>query len=140
MKYSEDFLKWYAENEAALEEILQTRKSMSYMKDFLTEYPALKQMYWNKLWTSGDAQRLLPRKNGELIFCYVRFSPDSKEYCYLAEEDIYKAGDTVIVPVGENNHESTAEITSVLYCTEQEAPFPVRNLKYVIGKSQTGNV
>ncbi len=134
MQYDDDFVKWYTENEEVLEEILKTDDTMSYMRDFLAEFPALKEMYWNKLWKSGEAKKLIPRKGNELIFCTVRFSPGSRKYRYLVDEDIYREGDTVIVPAGEDNHESTAKIVSVEYHTAEEAPFPLNEIKRIIRK------
>ncbi len=73
-------------------------------------------------------------KPGELIFCNVSFSDGGKEYCYLADEDLYDEGDYVIVPVGEDNQEERAYVASVCYLTPEKAPYPADKLKRILRK------
>jgi len=74
------------------------------------------------------------RRASDLVFVYVEFDGGSKEYCYLANEDIYAVGDLVDVPVGHEKKLSVAEVTRVVYLPADEAPYPLMKIKYVEGQ------
>ncbi len=73
-------------------------------------------------------------KMDEVIVCHVHMKDSKQTYTYLADEDIYDSGDTVIVPVGSENEEKLAIIDSVQYYHMGEIMFPFRELKYIIRK------
>ncbi len=73
---------------------------------------------------------------GEIILCNVSFSKGGKEYCYLAEEDLYEEGDRVIVPVGEDNQAKRARVESVQYLKPEQVSFPADKLKRIYGKAE----
>ena len=75
------------------------------------------------------------RIRGKEIFVYVRFGYGDKEYCYLADEDIYDEGDLVLVPVGSEGKTKTVEVTRVEYHSAEDAPYPLDKIKKVIGKT-----
>ena len=74
------------------------------------------------------------RHKGDLVFCQVIFEEDGKKYCYLADEDIFRKGEFVIVPVGKENEEKIARIKEIIYAPENEAPYPVEKIKHIISK------
>lgn len=74
------------------------------------------------------------RKASDLIFVYVCFSYGPKEYCYLAEHDIYAKGDKVVVPVGMDGKTVTARVKRVEYHSVDDAPYPLDKIKQVLGK------
>jgi len=76
------------------------------------------------------------RRTSDLTFVYVRFEYGDKEYCYLADEDIYAEGDLVLVPVGGEGKTKTVEVTRVEYHSTEDAPYPLDKIKKVIGKTE----
>lgn len=75
------------------------------------------------------------RRTSDLTFVYVRFGYGDKEYCYLADEDIYAEGDLVLVPVGGEGKTKAVEVTRVEYHSAEDAPYPLDKIKKVIGKT-----
>ena len=75
------------------------------------------------------------RRTSDLTFVYVRFGYGDKEYCYLADEDIYDEGDLVLVPVGGEGKTKAVEVTRVEYHSAEKAPYPLDKIKKVIGKT-----
>lgn len=69
-------------------------------------------------------------------YCKVTFGTD-KTYYYLCEHDYIKAGDRVIVPVGENYEESYATVISVEEYTYDKVPYPLDKVKEIIGIVET---
>ena len=76
----------------------------------------------------GKAKRTL----SDYIFCNVEFESGGKTYCYLAEDDSYEVGDTVLVPAGHDNHEALVRIVDKNYYSKEDAPFPVEKAKWII--------
>lgn len=76
------------------------------------------------------------RKQTDFIFCNVQFEEYRKTYCYLTDDDTLEVGDHVIVPVGQNNHEAFAQIESIEYHPAEEAPFPIKKIKRIIGRAE----
>ena len=73
------------------------------------------------------------KKDGDLIYCQVTFQKDGMPYTYLAQEDVYIAGDKVKVPVGEENRLMTGRIVSVAYGPPEKAPYPLDRIKMIQG-------
>ena len=71
-----------------------------------------------------DTYKQRRRRANELIFVYVTFDEYGKEYCYLADEDIYHPGSKVTVPVGIEGKESTAKVGPYRVSSEGEGPLP----------------
>lgn len=76
-----------------------------------------------------------PKQKGDYIFCSVEFGGYSESYYYLAEDDIYEVGDTVIVPVGNKQKETKAEIVDIEYFDEDTVPIPLDKVKKIIRKA-----
>ena len=72
------------------------------------------------------------RTTSDYIFCDVEFDPGGKTYCYLADDDSYEVGDTVLVPAGHDNHEALVRIVDKNYYSKENAPFPVDKAKWII--------
>ena len=79
------------------------------------------------------------RRTSDLTFVYVRFGYGDKEYCYLADEDIYDEGDLVLVPVGGEGKTKAVEVSRVEYHSAEDAPYPLDKIKRVIGKAEETN-
>lgn len=63
---------------------------------------------------------------------YTDFATYGKEYCYLADEDIYYPGSKVTVPVGIEGRESTAKVARIEYFPKEKAPlFPLDKIKRI---------
>lgn len=75
-------------------------------------------------------------EDGRYIYCSVVFGGYGRKYSYIADEDIYEVGDKVIVPVGEDGQETIAEVVSIDYYQEEDAPYPPDKAKHIIGKSE----
>lgn len=67
-------------------------------------------------------------------FVSVCFEFGGKEYCYLADDRNLAVGDMVEVPVGDSDRKTTATIVAIEYGTEDDAPYPVEDTKYIIRK------
>ena len=78
-----------------------------------------------------DTYKQRRRRANELIFVYVTFDEYGKEYCYLADEDIYYPGSKVTVPVGIEGRESTAKVARIEYFPKEKAPFPLDKIKRI---------
>ena len=70
----------------------------------------------------------------DFIYCQVAFSRSSYTYSYIADEDIYREGDLVVVPVGPSNDERVVRIERIDYYSADEVPYPVDKTKHIIRK------
>lgn len=70
----------------------------------------------------------------KLQFVSVCFDFGGQEYSYLAEGMELYVGDTVEVPVGNHDRKTIATVVAIEYCTEDDAPYPVDDIKGVIRK------
>ena len=70
----------------------------------------------------------------EHLYFYVEvtFGNSARRYSYICNDLRVKVGDTVEVPAG-NNQQIKATVVSTLFCTAEEAPYPVEKTKTVIG-------
>ena len=67
-------------------------------------------------------------------FVSVCFDPGGKAYCYLADDPGLAVGDMVEVPVGDYGRKTVAAIVAIEYCTAEEAPYPIEDIKEIIRK------
>lgn len=79
------------------------------------------------------------RKQTDYIFCNVKFDDYGKTYCYLTDDDNFKAEDYVVVPAGKDNHETIAQIESIEYHSVDNAPFPLDKIKNLKAKLKREN-
>ena len=75
----------------------------------------------------------------DFIYCQVAFSRSSYTYSYIADEDIYREGDLVVVPVGPSNDERVVRIERIDYYSDDEVPYPVEKTKHIIRKYEESN-
>lgn len=69
-------------------------------------------------------------------FCNVQFKEDGATYAYLTGGISLKAGDFVVVPIGDHQEEKIARVTEVFVCSTQNAPYPPEKAKFVLRKSE----
>ena len=69
-------------------------------------------------------------------FCNVQFKEDGAAYAYLTGGISLKAGDFVVVPIGDHQEEKIARVTEVFVCSTQNAPYPPEKAKFVLRKSE----
>ena len=69
-------------------------------------------------------------------FCNVQFKEDVATYAYLTGGISLKAGDFVVVPIGDHQAEKLARVTEVFVCSTQNAPYPPEKAKFVLRKSE----
>ena len=69
-------------------------------------------------------------------FCNVQFKEDGVTYAYLTGGISLKAGDFVVVPIGDHQVEKLARVTEVFVCSTQNAPYPPEKAKFVLRKSE----
>ena len=69
-------------------------------------------------------------------FCNVQFKEDGATYAYLTGGISLKAGDFVVVPIGDRQEEKLARVTEVFVCSTQNAPYPPEKAKFVLRKSE----
>ena len=65
-------------------------------------------------------------------FCNVQFKEDGATYAYLTGGISLKAGDFVVVPIGDHQAEKLARVTEVFVCSTQNAPYPPEKAKFVL--------
>ncbi|MGM9629860.1 hypothetical protein [Butyricicoccus sp.] len=75
-------------------------------------------------------------KPGEYIYCSVEFEPYGKTYYYRTADNSLRAGDSVIVPAGQDNAEKKVTITEIKYFTEEDVPFPLEKTKFILRKAE----
>ena len=69
-------------------------------------------------------------------FCNVQFKEDGATYAYLTGGISLKAGDFVVVPIGDHQAEKLARVTEVFVCSTQNAPYPPEKAKFLLRKSE----
>ena len=69
-------------------------------------------------------------------FCNVQFKEDGATYAYLTGGISLKAGNFVVVPIGDHQAEKLARVTEVFVCSTQNAPYPPEKAKFVLRKSE----
>ena len=69
-------------------------------------------------------------------FCNVQFKEDGATYAYFTGGISLKAGDFVVVPIGDHQAEKLARVTEVFVCSTQNAPYPSEKAKFVLRKSE----
>lgn len=77
---------------------------------------------------------MLKRRKSDYIYCDVAFNDYGRTYCYLADTDDYKVGDSVVVPAGRDNHESVVKIKAIKYYSTDNVPYPLHKMKHIIRK------
>lgn len=70
----------------------------------------------------------------DLCFVIVQFSEYGRDYAYLCDDDTVKAGDWVLVPVGEYNTTEKVRVERVEFHQPDKAPYPMHKIKKVIRK------
>ena len=66
----------------------------------------------------------------------MQFKEDGATYAYLTGGISLKAGDFVVVPIGDHQAEKLARVTEVFVCSTQNAPYPPEKAKFVLRKSE----
>ena len=69
-------------------------------------------------------------------FCNVQFKEDGAAYAYLTGGISLKAGDFVVVPIGDHQAKNLARVAEVFVCSTQNAPYPPEKAKFVLRKSE----
>ena len=70
----------------------------------------------------------------DLCFVIVQFSDYGRDYAYLCEDDTVKAGDWVLVPVGEFDTTEKVQVQRVEFHQPDKAPYPLYKIEKVIRK------
>ena len=110
------------------EEKLAIIDSVQYCKKSELKFPLEKLKYIIR-WVCSEEEEM-----ETVTVCQVRMKDSKHTYTYLADDDIYAPGDTVIVPGEADNEEKLAIIDSVQYYRMGEIMFPFRELEYIIRK------
>ena len=74
------------------------------------------------------------RREGQYIYCSVKFDEGYKKYYYITDDDSIDIGDYVIVPAGAENIENIVKVVNIEYFYEREAPIPIEKTKTIIRK------
>ena len=72
--------------------------------------------------------------NTEYIYCGVAFPYSERFYLYRTDDKTIRPGDRVIVPIGEDNEEKSAQVVSVDVYRYNDVPYPVHKTKVIIRK------
>lgn len=72
-------------------------------------------------------------------YCGVKFPFSQKLYSYRFEDSSLKIGDTVIVPVGEENNEEQGIVVSIGQYARIGAPYPPEKTKFILKKKSENN-
>jgi hypothetical protein len=71
-------------------------------------------------------------KLGEVKYCGVEFSKGSSIYHYRTTDLRIDVGDTVVVPVGEDNNEQVVTVKTVDICRWDNTPYPLEKTKQIL--------
>jgi len=74
-------------------------------------------------------------KPGEVKYCGVEFSENGRIYHYRTTDLRIAIGDTVIVPVGDENRESKATVRTMEFCRWDDTPYPLEMTKQILRKA-----
>lgn len=74
------------------------------------------------------------KNHDDIILCYVKFKNGHKTYNYISDFDNIEVGDKVVVPVWDDDHETTAEVVKIEYIPEKEMTIPIEKIKHIIRK------
>jgi len=74
-------------------------------------------------------------KPGEVKYCGVNFSKGSGIYHYRTTDLRIDVGDTVIVPVGEDNNEQEVIVKTVDFCRWDDTPYPLVKTKQILRRA-----
>ncbi|MDD6022394.1 MAG: hypothetical protein ACI4GA_07940 [Acutalibacteraceae bacterium] len=69
-------------------------------------------------------------------YCGVLLPFSSRPYSFRTEDKTIKIGDTVIVPVGENEKEMKGQVVSIGQYSRLGVPYPVEKAKMIIRKAE----
>lgn len=72
-------------------------------------------------------------------YCGVLLPFSSRPYSFRTEDNTIQIGDTVIVPVGENDKEMKGRVVSIGQYLRLSAPYPVEKTKLIIRKAEEGS-
>ena len=107
--------------------------------DFAAELAELLGEYDQSAILDPRIYRRAKRRPDDLIFCSVIFRPGAESYYYLTDDEQIAVGDLVLVPTGAGQHETTVEVVAVDYFSAEEAPRPVAQTKWIIGKASAAD-
>ena len=85
-------------------------------------------------WTSDNP--CAPGAKSHQGMVYAIQHPFTGELLYLTGGISLKAGDFVVVPIGDHQAEKLARVTEVFVCSTQNAPYPPEKAKFVLRKSE----
>jgi len=71
-------------------------------------------------------------KHGEVKYCGVEFSHGGGIYHYRTTDLRIEVGDTVVVPVGDDNHEQIVTVVTVKHCRWDNTPYPLEKTKPIL--------
>lgn len=72
-------------------------------------------------------------------YCGVLIPFSTHPYSFRTDDNSIKIGDTVIVPVGENDKEMKGRVVSIGQYLRLSAPYPVEKTKLIIRKAEEGS-
>jgi len=72
-------------------------------------------------------------KPGEVKYCGVEFSDSGRIYHYRTTDARIKAGDKVIVPVGDDSYRKEVTVKTIEFCRWDNTPYPLEKTKEIIG-------
>jgi len=76
---------------------------------------------------------------GEVMYCGVEFADSGKVYHYRTTNANINIGDTVIVPVGEDDCEKEVIVKTIKFCRWDNTPYPLEKTKEIIRKADDEN-
>ncbi len=68
----------------------------------------------------------------KVMVCACRFNKNGMLYHYRCEDISVMPGDRVIVRVGAEGRVKAASVVSVLFCTAEDAPYPLDEMKTIV--------
>ena len=69
-------------------------------------------------------------------YCMVKIPGFDRSFCYMADDFTLITGDYVLVPFGQEDRLQLAQITRIMDCTAENAPFPLDKTKTIIGRTE----
>lgn len=77
-------------------------------------------------------QSFAPEIDKKIKLCSCSFTSYGKTYYYQTDDDRIEIGDTVKVPVGDDNQITTVFVENIEYYEERDLPLPLEKIKKII--------
>ncbi|MCC8073117.1 MAG: hypothetical protein LIO62_03200 [Clostridiales bacterium] len=114
-------------------DIMNTDEIKAWEKNLSTKIEEIQNAKLEKELKKAKAQEIKNDKN-IYIYCGVKLPFSERPYSFRTDDSSIKIGDTVVVPVGEDENEMQGTVVSVGHYARIGVPFPLEKTKFILRK------